>query len=60
MYGKTNELDNFLTAQMTREKEDPQSLDCDCMTRMMTPEDWAKYGPVNTTEMKKVNKSKVI
>ncbi|MHB8077521.1 hypothetical protein [Desulfosporosinus fructosivorans] len=57
MYGKANELD-LLNAEMTCEKEDTHSLDCDCMTRMMTPEDWAKYGPVNNIQSKKIKKTK--
>jgi len=60
MYGKANKLGTLLTAQMMCEKEDSPSLDGDCMTRMMTPEDWEKYGPLNTSERKKKQKLKVV
>ena len=58
MYGKANKLDPLLTAQLMSEKEDSPPIDCACMTRMMTPEDWEKYGPLNTSESKKMQKSK--
>ncbi len=59
MYGKANKLGPLLTAQLMCEKEDSPPKDCACMTRMMTPEDWEKYGPLNTSESEKRQKSKV-
>lgn len=58
MYGKMNKLSTALTPQMICEKEEALPLESKCMTRMMTPEDWEKYGPVNTSESKKIKKSK--
>lgn len=60
MYGKANKPGTLQTAQMMCEKEDYSSLDGECMTRMMTPEEWEKYGPLITSESKKMQKSKVI
>ena len=60
MYGEANKLGTLLTAQIMCEKEDSFPLDSDCMTRMMTPEDWEKYGPLNTSENKKMRKPKVV
>ena len=59
MYGKSNKLGTMLTAQMMCEKEDSPPQDSECMTRMMTPEDWEKYGPLST-ETKKIQKSNVV
>ena len=60
MYDKANKLGTLLTDQMMCEKEDSFPLDCDSMTRMMTPEDWEKYGPLNTSKSKKMQKLKVV
>lgn len=60
MYGKVNKLSTVLTAQKLCEKEESLPLDSECMSRMMTPEDWEKYGPVNTSESKKIKKFKVV
>ena len=60
MYGKANKLDTVLTEQMMYKKEDPHPLESNCMTRMMTPEDWEKYGPLNQSESKNIQKSKVV
>lgn len=61
MYGKVNKPGTLQTAQMMSEKEeDCSSLASDCMTRMMTPEDWEKYGPLNTMVRKEMQKSKAI
>jgi len=58
MYGNTNKPDTLQTAQMLcEEKNSP--LDSDCMTRMMTPEEWEKYGPLIKNEHKKKQKSKL-
>lgn len=57
MYGKENRLGTLQTAQMVCEKKDSPPLDSECMTRMMTPEDWEKYGPLNTSESKKTHRS---
>lgn len=57
MYGKANKPGTLQTAQMMCEKED-SSMVGDCMTRMMTPEDWEKYGPLNIIESKECQKSK--
>jgi len=46
MHGKTDEPGTLQTSQIMCEKEDSPPLDCDCMTRMMTPEEWEKYGPL--------------
>lgn len=59
MYGKANKLDTLLTSQLMYEKEESPPPDCECMTRMMTPEDWEKYGPLST-ESKKTQKLKVV
>jgi hypothetical protein len=45
MYGKANKPGTLQTAQMLCEKEN-SALVSDCMTRLMTPEDWEKYGPL--------------
>lgn len=58
MYGKADKSGTLLTAQMMCEKEDFPSLVGDCITRKMTPEDWEKYGPLNTSEKKEIKKSK--
>lgn len=60
MYGKANKPGTLQTAQMMCKKEDSSSKVGDCMTRMMTPEDWEKYGPLNTNESKETQKSKAI
>ena len=48
------------TAQLMSEKEDSTRLVDDCMTRMMTPEDWEKYGPLITKKSKKIQKSEAV
>jgi len=52
MYEKANKSGTLQTEQMMFEEEDYLSLDSDCMTRMMTPDDWEKYGPLITRENK--------
>lgn len=60
MYGKATKAGTLQTAQMMSEKKDSPPLDSECMTRMMTPEDWEKYGPLkNTSESKKRQKTRV-
>lgn len=60
MYGKVNKLGTLQAAQTMCEKEDSSSV-CDCMTRMMTPEDWEKYGPLmNTREIIDKQKRKAV
>ena len=60
MYGKANNPGTLLTAQMMFEKEDSPPAESVCMTRMMTPEDWEKYGPLNKIESKKqIQKSEI-
>lgn len=51
--------DTLQTAQMIREKKDP-SIAGDCITRKMTPEDWEKYGSLNTVESKEMQKSEAV
>ncbi|KUO69835.1 MAG: hypothetical protein APF81_06245 [Desulfosporosinus sp. BRH_c37] len=59
MYGKANKPGTLQTAQMVCEEKDSPPLDSECMTRMMTPEDWAKYGPLKiTSEIKKCKNRK--
>lgn len=58
MYGKATKPGTMQTAQMMCEKEASPSLEGDCMTRMMTPEDWEKYGPLITRGIKEKQKSK--
>jgi hypothetical protein len=60
MYIKTNNFDTWQTAPSISKQEDSLPVVSECMTRMMTPEDWEKYGPLNTSESKRVQKSKVI
>ncbi len=60
MYGKVKKPGTLQTAQMMGEKEDASSMDGDCMTRMMTPEDWEKYGPLITREVKEIRKSEAV
>jgi hypothetical protein len=52
MYGKSTKPGTLQTAQMICSKEDFSPLDGECITRKMTPEDWEKYGPLNTEGMK--------
>ena len=59
-YRKANKPDTLQTAQMMCEKEDYRPLDGNCKTRMMTPEEWEKYGPLITSDSKKVQKAKAI
>jgi hypothetical protein len=54
MYIKTNNLGTLQTAPMIHKKEDSPPVVSECLTRMMTPEDWEKYGPLNRSESKKV------
>lgn len=60
MYGKANKPGTLQTAQMMCEKKDSSPLDGDCMTRMMTPEDWEKYGPLITRGIKEMQKLKAV
>jgi hypothetical protein len=55
MYGKVNKPGTFQTAQMISSKKDFLSLNSECTTRKMTPEDWEKYGPLNTGEIKEMH-----
>ena len=57
MYGRAQRLDTIQTAQMMCENEDSPAVISDCITRKMTPEDWQKYGPLNTRENKEIKKS---
>ena len=56
MYGEANKLGTLRTAQMKCEEKDSLPSDSDCMTRMMTPEDWEKYGPLKKTESMKIHR----
>lgn len=60
MSGKINKPGTLQTAQIMCEKEDSHRLDGDCMARMMTPEDWEKYGPLITSESKKIQKLNIV
>ncbi|AFM43192.1 hypothetical protein Desaci_4342 [Desulfosporosinus acidiphilus SJ4] len=51
MYGKTNKPGTLQTAQMMCEKV-TTSFVSDCTTRLMTPEDWEKYGPLTITKQR--------
>ncbi|WP_170932797.1 hypothetical protein [Desulfosporosinus sp. FKB] len=52
MYAKAKKPGTLQTAQLICEKES-SSLVSDCLTRLMTPEDWEKYGPLNIRKLKK-------
>lgn len=58
MYGKVNKPSPLFAAQTMFENEDSTPLDSECMSRIMTPEDWEKYGPLNPSESKKMKKLK--
>ena len=60
MYMKIKKNSTLQTTQMVCGKDDDySSSDGDCMTRMMTPEDWEKYGPLmNTREI--IQKQKAV
>jgi len=60
MYGSIKKLGTLPTAQMMCEKEYPPSSDGDCMSRMMTPEDWEKYGPSSIRNIGETQKSNVV
>jgi hypothetical protein len=62
MYGKINKPGTLQTVQMISVKKDLSSLNGDCITRKMTPEDWEKYGPLNTGEIKikEIQKKKAV
>ena len=45
MYGRVCKPGTLQTAQLVEEKGNAPMVS-DCMTRMMTPEDWEKYGPL--------------
>lgn len=57
MYGKANKPGTLQTAQMMSEKENT-SLSSACMTRLMTAEDWEKYGPLIHVKKEKPRKAK--
>lgn len=52
MYGRIQRLDTIQTAQLMCDNEESPAVISDCITRKMTPEDWQKYGPLNTKERK--------
>lgn len=60
MYGKATNPGTLQTVQLMCEKENPSPLDGDCRTRMMTPEEWEKYGPLIKNADKKMQKSKAV
>ncbi|KGK82404.1 hypothetical protein DP73_20605 [Desulfosporosinus sp. HMP52] len=58
MYGKANKPGTLQAAQLICGKEDSLTLVSECQTRMMTPEEWEKYGPLITDKSKKIQKPK--
>ncbi|WP_092333539.1 hypothetical protein [Desulfosporosinus hippei] len=58
MYEKANKPGILQAAQLICGKEESPTLVSDCLTRMMTPEEWEKYGPLITDKSKKIQKSK--
>ncbi|WP_407306457.1 hypothetical protein [Desulfosporosinus sp. SB140] len=59
MYGKANKPGTLQTAQMMCECEKENTpLSSDCMTRLMTAEDWEKYGPLILVKKRKQQKLK--
>lgn len=58
MYGKANKPGTLHTTQLICGKEESPPLVSECLTRMMTPEEWEKYGPLITDKSKKIQKSK--